>query len=501
MVKNPPKRKILSQVAWPLEALYDENNFFCGFIMPRLNGTVTLQAFYEYPQTKYPDMKVKYKVIVAQNICVVLSELHAAGYVFGDFNPANIGVNPKTGEVAFYDMDTCHFSDPHTGHTYRCMGGCDGYVAPELLAKVRRENKSYRDASLPTFTENTDNFSLAIHIFKLLMNGITPYVDGYRFDQVMVHPPSLPHKDTLSAEIHGLLSKACNSQGRLRPWLLHALDNKPCNSQGRKRPTAEDWYHALLYFEKNLVNCRKNPAHDYRAAFTHCPYCEADRRYQNILQRCGFSGNQNTPQPRVTQQIITPIVSKSNNYSTGGYNGKYKNFNGKRIPKWLICALLAIALMKGIVLQQQEKAVETITSVYVTQPEDVYVEESDKQESVLENVTKERQPLPILISSNAFSGTLNSYDEIDTFFYRSYAEGMYYFDCDISDENNGYYIYIWTEDGERVASEFYRDGVMAELEAWTRYYIEVRAGTVRDTFSYSVQIDIPQFVKMDEGGC
>lgn len=465
-----------------MEALYDEKNCFCGFIMPKLNGTVTLQSFYEYPQTRYPDLRVKYKVIVAQNICVVLSELHAAGYVFGDFNPANIGVNPKTGEVAFYDMDTCHFRDAYTGHTYRCMGGCDGYVAPELLEKVRRENKSFGEASLPTFTENTDHFSLAIHIFKLLMNGITPYVDGYRFDQVMVHPPALPHKETLSTEIHGLLSKACNGQGR-------------------KRPTAEEWYRALLHLEKNLVNCRKNSAHDYRAAFSHCPYCEADKRYQNILQRCGFSGNQGVPQSRVTQQVITPLPPRSNHYSTGGYTGKHKTSQKKTIPKWLIFVLLAIVLVKGMILQKQEKAVETITSVYVTQPEDIYVEEPKTQESVLESTVEERQPLPLLISSNAFSGTISVYDEVDTFLYRTYAEGTYYFDCDISDTNNGYYIYIWTEDGERVVSEFYRDGVMADLEAWTRYYIEVRAGTVRDTFSYSVQIQIPQFVEFDEGGC
>ena len=478
MVKNPPKRKILSQVAWPLEALYDENNSFCGFMMPKLNGTVTLQAFYEYPQTKYPDMRVKYKVIVAQNICVVLSELHAAGYVFGDFNPANIGVNPKTGEVAFYDMDTCHFRDPHTGHTYRCMGGCDGYVAPELLEKVRRENKSFGEASLPTFTENTDYFSLAIHIFKLLMNGITPYADGYRFDQVMVHPPSLPHKDTLPTEIHSLLSEACTSK------------------EG-KRPTAVEWYHALIHLEKNLVSCRNNPAHEYRAAFPHCPYCEADNRYQNILKRCGFSGNQNSPKPRVTQQIITPVVSKSNNHPTGGYKGNYRTSRGKTMPKLIICALIVIALVKGMLLQQQENTVESLPSVYVTQPEVIYEEESRTNESVVE----ERQPLPIFVSSNAFSGTLSSYDEIDTFFYRTCTEGTYYFECDISDANNGYYLYIWTEDGERVVSEFYRGGVMADLEAWTRYYIEVRAGTVRDTFSYSVQIHIPQFLDTEEGGC
>lgn len=464
-----------------MEALYDGNNSFCGFIMPKLNGTVTLQSFYEYPQTTYSDMRVKYKVIVAQNICVVLSELHAAGYVFGDFNPANIGVNPKTGEVAFYDMDTCHFIDKYTGHTYRCLGGCDGYVAPELLEKVRLENKSYGTASLPTFTENTDNFSLAIHVFKLLMNGITPYVDGYRFDQIMVHPPALPHKDALPSEIHGLLSRACSNKGY-------------------KRPTAEEWYHALLHLEKNLVNCRNHPAHDYRATFSHCPYCEADKRYQNILKRCGFSGTQKYTQPRVSQQIIMPGTSNPNpvNPTTGGYSGNRRNPQGKLRAILIVCALVVIQIIKAIISQQQEKEIASLPSVYVTQPEIPYEEETETQQNSLENVVEEKQPLPILISTNAFSGKLTSSDELDTFIYRSYTEGMYYFECDISDEDSGYYLYIWTEDGELVVSKFYRGGVEAELEAWTRYYIEVRPGTVRAPISYVVNIHRPQLT--EEGG-
>ena len=59
MVDNPPNRRILSQVAWPLEALYDEYGYFCGFVMSKLEGTVTLQVLYEYPQVKYPDMRLR----------------------------------------------------------------------------------------------------------------------------------------------------------------------------------------------------------------------------------------------------------------------------------------------------------------------------------------------------------------------------------------------------------------------------------------------------------
>ena len=471
MVDNPPNRRILSQVAWPLETLYDEYGYFCGFVMSKLEGTVTLQVLYEYPQVKYPDMRLRNKVVVAQNICAVLSDLHEAGYIFGDFNPANIGVNPKNGEVAFFDMDTCHFRDRWTGHTYRCMGGCDGYVAPELLEKVRRENKSFGEASLPTFTENTDDYSLAIHIFKLLMNGISPYADGYRFDQVMVHPPALPHKEALSAELHGMFSRACNNKGL-------------------KRPNAAQWHEALLRFEKNLTNCLKNPVHDYRASCIQCPYCEADRRHQDILKRCGFSGNQGITRSRVTQQSIPPTTYRTNSvtqgnsyppgniYPSGGKGGRC--FLIGLLTVFLIGCILTMVYCANEIREYKEaKAKQSVESVYVTQPEVV-------------TMTENREPLPVVISEDTFSGNINSDDETDVFIYTAPYAGVYYFDCKISDSDNGYYVYLQTEGHEKVASEFYRDGVTVELEAGTRYHIEVRAGTVQKPFFYQVKIGVPQ---------
>lgn len=38
-----------------------------------------------------------------------------------------------------------------------------------------QEGINLQNAALPTYTENTDNFALAIHIFALLMNGCHPF--------------------------------------------------------------------------------------------------------------------------------------------------------------------------------------------------------------------------------------------------------------------------------------------------------------------------------------
>jgi alpha-tubulin suppressor-like RCC1 family protein len=51
MIKHPPNESVLSQVAWPLEVVYDDNGRCCGFIMPKLNINAELVEVYKYPST------------------------------------------------------------------------------------------------------------------------------------------------------------------------------------------------------------------------------------------------------------------------------------------------------------------------------------------------------------------------------------------------------------------------------------------------------------------
>ena len=85
MTLNPPIESVLSQVAWPLDVVYDSEGKCAGFVMPRLSINAELGDVYKYPP-KLP-LSAQQKVNIAQNICVVISEVHRAGYVFGDFKP------------------------------------------------------------------------------------------------------------------------------------------------------------------------------------------------------------------------------------------------------------------------------------------------------------------------------------------------------------------------------------------------------------------------------
>ena len=334
MVKRPPNESILSQVAWPLDAVYDAASHFCGFLMPRLQITAELSEIYAYPPTS--NITYKQKLTIAQNICAVISAVHAEGYVFGDFNPRNIGINTNNGTVAFLDTDSYHIVvDKDSNKAFRCNVCAPGYAAPELLAKCSQHiqlnpgdaNKAYATTPLDTFTKETDNFALAIHIFKLLMNGYTPFNgipetstastaspgvgdkaverDSYCFKPGnKPQSPAVPGIDILPQEIADLFTRAF-MYGRVDP---------------KMRPNAEDWYYALQRYEKDLVVCQRNAAHMYKKGLTECPWCAADNAYRASIQKPLGQTSWTTPVTPIKPQshYVPPPVSPVSSSPSGG---------------------------------------------------------------------------------------------------------------------------------------------------------------------------------------
>ena len=297
MVEHPPDESVFSQVAWPLALVYKGKGQCVGFIMPRLNINAELGDIYKYPPTV--SISMRQKINIAQNICVVISEVHKAGYVFGDFNPRNIGLDIETGLVSFLDTDTYHVIDKAKNRVFRCNVCAPGYAAPELLKKCSdfvAENPSasknaYAQTPLPTFDKDTDKFALAIHIFKILMNGYTPFggimdtssvsqsspgvgdaavlrdnycfKPGYKHQSVAIMP-----LEALPQEIADLFTRA---------FILGKTDP-------RQRPDAVEWHSALVRYEQNLKTCYNNSLHQYDASNSECPLCAADRRFEEILE-------------------------------------------------------------------------------------------------------------------------------------------------------------------------------------------------------------------------
>lgn len=316
MYQNPPAREVLSQIAWPVDILYDGQKRFCGFLMRKLNVTHELKEIYEYPPVALKNVTLQHKLIIAQNICYVISAVHRAGYIFGDFNPMNIGVNINDGTVAFFDADTYHFKDNCSGHTHRCKAGCPGYVAPELIATCRKYSIShpgakdaYAHAPLPTFTLETDNFALSIHIFKLLMNGYTPYNGIPETSSVSLASPGqgdvavernnycfAPGKKPMSSAMPEMSSLPSDVQA------LFARSFETGYGTPSARPSADEWRNALSNFEQSLRQCSQDRTHLFYKGCSSCPYCAADARYKHEMQLAST--------PSLTQKKFTnaPIV-------------------------------------------------------------------------------------------------------------------------------------------------------------------------------------------------
>ena len=324
MVDHPPSETVLTQVAWPKDVAHNEAGEFCGFIMPKLEINASLSDVYKYPPSSGFSITMRNKITIAQNICVVINEIHSAGYIFGDFNPLNTGLNTSSGRVSFLDTDTYHVSTD-SGVTYRCKVCAPGYCAPELLGKVSSyiasnplaSQHAYASTPLPTFTKETDNFALAIHIFKLLMNGYTPFGgiidtavasqaspgvgdsavrrDSYCFKPGYKHQSvAIPALDSLPDEIAKLFDLAF-VRGRAFP---------------ERRPSADMWYSALERYEQVLTDCRINPIHQYDKKNTDCPFCAADTAYQQAI-------GTPTQAPPVAQAPVRQVTSAGSLQSSG----------------------------------------------------------------------------------------------------------------------------------------------------------------------------------------
>lgn len=352
MLNSPPDSSVLSQIAWPLDLLYTVDHKFKGFIMPKIKVSDELIAVYEYPPTKYQKLTFEHKMMIAQNICAVIDAVHNAGFVFGDFNPNNIGVDMHTGHVAFWDTDSYHIKDIKTGITYRCKVCLDGYVAPELIEKCKKINPqtgkkyNYENAPLETFTKETDNFALAIHIFRIFMNGFTPFAgisetkqldstvapgvgnmaierDQYCYKPGNIHlSKAVPDKSVLPSGIIRLFDRAF-IDGRIDPF---------------SRPNAIEWYKEIDKFYSALVQCRNNPNHQYFKGLKKCPWCEIDKTFNVGISNARVNAE--------NENII--IANAANSHSNiSNYANTINTDKRRMIFKEIIVLIVAVGFVIG----------------------------------------------------------------------------------------------------------------------------------------------------------
>lgn len=274
-------------IAWPLAPLFDSNRQFVGFVMEKINSTTELDQLYVYPPQK-TTMPIRERINCLISICGVIGKLHSIDQVFGDFNPNNIKIR-SDGTACFVDADSYHIKS--SGKLYKCIVCCPGYVAPEIIRKCK--GTTYEAYKGSVFTKESDNFALAIHIFRMLMHGAHPYTCKRHTRGIGSAPAPKPIDRHVETGDTPFFRKVPNfvppdyapDVSALPPYIRDLFRRAfvEGHSNPSARPDPSEWSSALRRYLGELSTC-SNKAHHYWNGAASCPYCEADKRFRKILQ-------------------------------------------------------------------------------------------------------------------------------------------------------------------------------------------------------------------------
>ncbi len=307
----------LLRLAWPMDVLY-ENGQMAGFVMPRVSNPLNFYDVQRFNRSApksistknvlavWPDFNWKSSLQVAYNLAALVAFLHAKGIVIGDLNQKNILLDAKTRQVILVDCDSFQFMDPKTKEAFYCDVGMPEILPPELQQKGSFRGK---------FNRHTDDFSLAVHIFRLLMMNADPFggigsqgpsrsamdlgnkdiLEGncpyVRTCSIRV-PPFVPDYTMIPSEVRQLFDRTFN------------YTSGTAKARISQRATGREWVKALepycLPRTNMMTQCQKNPKHHvYPSHNTYCPWCALEQR-MNPKARQSTSSNGNGHNQRQT---------------------------------------------------------------------------------------------------------------------------------------------------------------------------------------------------------
>lgn len=376
------------RLAWPLDILYSQGQLV-GFVMPKITNMLKIfdiQRCWRAEPTNlstievlrvYPNYTWKYSVQFAYNLAWVVKYVHSFGIVIGDLNQNNIYADTDTGAVVLIDCDSFDVTDKQTGERFPCEVGFSELLAPELQSGGQLKGRH---------TKDTDNFSLAIHIFRLLMRNANPFggvpsagsssssitrgdiniIQGncpfVRKCGVTIQP-MMPDLSILPLDVQNLFRKTFD------------YTEITAKIKSTKRATASEWCNVLAPLaaaepNHNLKKCTNtnNTYYKYHVYPIHnatCPWCKCEGYIPPKLQYVQNNQQaQNLNQKNKVSVVQKPInVSGSISTSKASVSSKNKKIV-RRKPYLFYIVLIVFGIASGFIFENigSEMASEAIGS-------------------------------------------------------------------------------------------------------------------------------------------
>ena len=318
----------LLRLAWPMDVLY-ENGKMVGFVMPkvscplnfydvqRFNRSVPNSLSTKNVLAVWPDFNWKSSLQVAYNLAALVAFLHAKGIVVGDLNQKNILLDGKTRQVVLVDCDSFQFMDPKSEEMFYCDVGMPEILPPELQQKGSFRGK---------FNRYTDDFSLAVHIFRLMMMNADPFGgigsqgpsrSAMEWGNQDILEGNCPYVRTCSIQVPPFVPDYTMIPSEIRQLFDRTFNYTAGSAKARisQRATGREWVKALepycLPKTSLITHCQKDPkSHVYPFHNPYCPWCALE-------QRMNLKAGQNTGAGKSRQNQKQTNPSSSTGQKSG----------------------------------------------------------------------------------------------------------------------------------------------------------------------------------------
>lgn len=298
MSRLPAMCSLPPNLTWPVNLLYDDGGAFVGFIMKRLQKSMTLDKLFAANGTAM----ISQRLAALSSLANTLGRMHMCGVAMGDPGPQNIPVLADC-TVQLIDTDSFAINMPD-GSRFPCLGCTPEYVAPEMLRAS--QSKSYAESGIP-FSEWTDCYALAVLIYKALFGGAHP--SSYAV------APGAPAMDDFP------------------PYLQQAFHRTFVEGfkDPRRRTTAFEWQELLRRYFAELVECPNDTRHAHWKGTSTCPYCAAEERGRALANEMRAQmGLPPLPGPKRKGRRAQRAAAKARGAKNASHGGQGGGASGSR---------------------------------------------------------------------------------------------------------------------------------------------------------------------------